>query len=63
MTKIFLKTTVEMPFIDKESQEAFAAFIVSGGIGVFQEWLNKDCSPPINNLIEQFYGIFIKLGF
>jgi len=62
MQKIFIQTNKDIPQKDSYFQNAFASFIVSGGMGVFQEWLDQDCKPPIHNLIRQFYETFIKIS-
>ncbi|MDD4077932.1 MAG: TetR/AcrR family transcriptional regulator [Bacilli bacterium] len=62
MKKLFIQTNKAIPQKDESFQNAFASFIVSGGIGVFQEWLDQDCTPPIHNLILQFYETFIKIS-
>lgn len=61
MKKIFIRTNKDIPQKGGIFQEAFASFIVSGGMGVFQEWLEQNCEPPIHTLIYQFYDTFSKI--
>jgi len=37
---------------DKVFLQYLTTFIVSGGIGAFQEWLNGDCKVPLKSVIE-----------
>lgn len=62
MKKLFIQTTKDFPQNDIYFQEAFASFIVSGGIGVFQDWLDGDCAAPIQELLIMFYDVFSKIA-
>lgn len=62
MKKVFITTNKDIPKKGGIFQEAFASFIISGGMGVFQEWLEQNCEPPIHTLIHQFYETFSKIS-
>ena len=41
-----------------KSQNYISAFLISGGIGVFIEWLRNDCDRPLNELLKDFIRYF-----
>lgn len=47
---------IEDPFI----LYSLASFIVSGGIGVFEDWLNNNCKYPAEKIISSLEGYFLK---
>ncbi len=48
---------------DKQFIHHFAIFIVSGGIGIFQEWIKNDCKTPLKPLVAKFEEVFLKIKF
>ena len=45
---------------DKSILEAAASFIISGGIGIFQDWLRDDCRQPADKIIMGLDTLFIN---
>jgi AcrR family transcriptional regulator len=55
-TTMMKQTRGSLPINQKKYDETFirflTVFIVSGGAGVFQEWLNDDCQVPLKSVIS-----------
>ena len=51
-----IRATLDIP--NNTVREAYVSFMISGGIGVFEDWIQNDCASPadvmINSLIELF---------
>ena len=62
MKKVFITTNKDILKKGRDLPRGLASFIVSGGMGVFQEWLEQNCEPPIHTLIHQFYETFSKIS-
>lgn len=60
MKKVFIDSNNLIPKNENERfyYDNLASFIVSGGIGIFQDWLDNDCRDPIQNLVKSFYITF-----